>query len=334
VRLTETALKAIPAESQYAEMVRDVVAWYRADPQDWQKAWRLCQKKYRENPQYQKASNGGIDCKINGAYVLLGLLFGKRDLDQTILISCRSGMDSDCNPSSSAGVLFTTIGYSKLPARFNTGLDEAKQFSHTAYNFTRLVDVCERLARQFLVRYGGRVEKDADGEEVFVIPRRDPRSSKLELSWAPGPIANSRFIPAEMAQITEGNLPANMAKAVEKFAPGWKIKDCGPDMDPGLREEWAGRQNVLVTHPLDRQTGCVLSRTIEVPASKKTTLHLVVGHDPQGDFDLIVRADGRQLARTPVNPQTATNHWLALDVDLSSFTGKQVNLELDLKQAS
>jgi len=34
VRLTETALKAIPAESQYAEMVRDVVAWYRVDPLD------------------------------------------------------------------------------------------------------------------------------------------------------------------------------------------------------------------------------------------------------------------------------------------------------------
>ncbi|HEY5912088.1 MAG TPA: ADP-ribosylglycohydrolase family protein [Verrucomicrobiae bacterium] len=328
VKLAETALKAIPAESQYAEMVRDVVAWYRADPQDWQKAWRLCQKKYRENPGYQKASNGGIDCKINGAYVLLGLLFGKRDLDQTILISCRSGMDSDCNPSSSAGVLFTTIGYSKLPARFNTGLDEAKEFSHTAYNFPRLLDVCEKLARQFLARYGGRVEKSADGEEVFVIPRRDPKPSKLELSWAPGPIANSRFTPTEMAQITEGNLPANMAKAVEKFAPGWKITDCGPEMDPGLREEWAGRKHVLVTHPLDRQTGCVLSRTIEIPAGKRTTLHLVVGHDPQGNFELIVRADGRQLVHKPINPQTATDHWLALDVDLSSFAGKQVNLEL------
>ncbi len=328
VRLTETALKAVPAESQYAEMVRDVVAWYRADPQDWQKTWQLCQKKYRENPDYQKASNGGIDCKINGAYVLLGLLFGKRDLDQTILISCRSGMDSDCNPSSSAGVLFTTIGYSKLPARFNTGLDEAKEFSHTAYNFPRLLDVCEKLARQFLVRYGGRVERNAAGEEVFVIPPHDPRPSKLELSWAPGPIANSRFTPEEMERITEANLPANMAKAVEKFASGWAIKDCGSDMDPGLRAEWAGQRKVLVTHPLDRQTGCVLTRTIEVPAGKKTTLHLVVGHDPQGDFDLIVRADGRQLVRKPVNPQTTADHWLALDVDLSSFAGKQVNLEL------
>lgn len=326
--LAETALKAIPAQSQYAEMVRDMVAWYRADPNDWQKTWKLCQKKYRENPEYQKASNGGIDCKINGAYVLMGLLFGKRDLDNTILISCRSGMDSDCNPSSSAGVLFTTIGYSRLPARFNTGLDEAKEFSHTAYNFPRLLDVCEKLTRQFLARYGGRVEKTASGEEVFVIPRLAPKPSRLELSWAPGPIANSRFTLAEMAQITEGNMPANMEKDLEKFAPGWKIKDCGPDMNPGLRAEWAGRKNVLATHPLDSQTGCVLSRQADVPANRKTTLHLVVGHDPQGDFDLIVRADGKQLLRKPVSAQTATEHWLTADIDLSSFAGKRVNLEL------
>jgi hypothetical protein len=328
VKLVETALKSIPHESQYAEMVRDMVAWYRADPVDWQKTWQLCQKKYREDLNYQKASNGGIDCKINGAYVLMGLLFGKRDLDQTILISCRSGMDSDCNPSSSAGVLFTTIGYSKLPARFNTGLDESREFSHTAYNFPRLLDVCEKLARQFVSRYGGRVERNANGEEEFVIPRRDPKPSKLELSWAPGPIANSRFTPEEMALITEGNLPVNMAKAVEKFAPGWSIKDCGPEMDPGLRAEWAGRKLVLATHPLDQQTGCVLSGSMDVPAGKRTALHLVVGHDPQGNFDLIVRANGRELLRKPVSAQTAANHWLTTDVDLSAFAGKRVDLEL------
>ncbi|MCB1127150.1 MAG: ADP-ribosylglycohydrolase family protein [Verrucomicrobiae bacterium] len=329
VEIVRAGLKAIPAESQYAEMVRDLLAWHQADPVDWEQTWRLCQKKYRENPEYQQASNGGIDCKINGAYVLLGLLYGNRDLDRTILVSCRSGMDSDCNPSSSAGVLFTTIGYAALPARFNTGLDEDREFSHTAYNFPRLLDVCEKLARQFVVRHGGRIERAANGEEVFVIPVVEPKPSKLELSWAPGPIAGSRFSPEEMNRIKFGTTPEAVNRAAAKLFPGWKVADCGPDMNPGLREEWDGRRNVLCVHPLDQQTGCVLNRTVEVPAGRKTRLHLVVGHDPQGDFELRVRANDRELRRQPVNATTCTDgHWLEQEIDLSEFAGRSVTLEL------
>jgi hypothetical protein len=78
----------------------------------------------------------------------------------------------------------------------------------------------------------------------------------------------------------------------------------------------------------------VLSRTIDVPAAKSSTvLHLVVGHDPQGDFDLVVKVDGKEAKRTAVSKDTTTNHWLTLDVDLSSYAGKTVKVEL-LNQAS
>ncbi len=51
---------------------------------------------------------------------------------------------------------------------------KSREFSHTAYNFPKLIDVCEKLAREFLARHGGRVERDATGEEVFVIPVKAP----------------------------------------------------------------------------------------------------------------------------------------------------------------
>jgi hypothetical protein len=322
-KIVEAGLRCIPAKSQHAEMARDMLRWFKEDPDDWQRTWNKCQEKYRKNPEYQKASNGGIDCKINGAYVLMGLLYGRRDLDKTIVISCRSGMDSDCNPSSSAGVLFTTIGFSKLSPRFSKELDEKAVFSHTAYHFPALIAVCEKLARQALVRQGGRVEKDASGEEVFVIPVVDPKPSPLELSWAPGPIAGSTFTPEEMAQIKVGVFPD-----FDKFAPGWKIKDCGPDMDPGLREQWGGKKKVFVTHPLDRNTGCTIWREAEVPAGKKTVLRLVVGHDPKGDWTLIVKADGKQVYGQPVDKATAAGGWMEVVVDLSPYAGKKVKLEL------
>jgi hypothetical protein len=327
VRLIETALRAIPPQSQYAEMVRDVLAWYREDPDDWPKTWGKVQAKYRENPEYQKASNGGIDCKINGAYVLLGLLYGHGDPDRTIQIACRCGMDSDCNPSSAAGVLFTTLGFSQLPARFTEKLDEEARFSHTAYTVPALIEVCEKLARQVVLQAGGQIVQEA-GEEVFLIPLQEPKPSELQLSWAPGPIAGSRFTAEEMAQITVLNVPESVQQGLQEFAPGWQVKDCGSDMNPGLYPEYGGRKKVLVTHPLDRDTGCVLSRQVEIPAGQRTTLRLVVGHHPQGDWDLIVRVDGRELRRQTVGRETAPDGWLEVTVDLSAFAGQSIRLEL------
>lgn len=203
VKIVEAALRCIPEKSQYADMVRDMLAWYRDNPDDWESTWRKCQKKYRENPEYQKASNGGIDVKINGAYVLMGVLYGRGDPDRTIIIATRCGQDSDCNPSSAAGVLFTTLGRAKVPERFTSALDPKRKFSHTPYSFPQLLEVSEQLARQAVTRVGGRVEKSADGAETFVIPLTPPQPSKLELSWAPGPIANSRFTAEEQARIVE-----------------------------------------------------------------------------------------------------------------------------------
>jgi hypothetical protein len=40
VKIVEAGLKCIPAESQYAECIRDVLAWYRQEPNDWQKPGR------------------------------------------------------------------------------------------------------------------------------------------------------------------------------------------------------------------------------------------------------------------------------------------------------
>lgn len=325
--IIEQALLAIPAQSQYAEMVRDMLAWYRADPDQWEQTWQKLQAKYRQNLEYQKASNGGIDCKINGAYVLMGLLYGRKDPDQTMIIACRCGMDSDCNPSSAAGVLFTALGLGQLPERFASELDRNRVFSHTAYTFPKLIAVCEQLARQVIRQNGGRIVKES-GQEVFLLPVQTAKPSPLELSWAPGPIANSRFTRAEMAQIKVPSREAELARAVATVAPGWQIRSCGPDMDPGLRAQFCGKTNVLATHPLNPNTGCVLSRIAKIPAGKKTVLRVVVGHDPQGDFDLIVRANGQVLVQTPVSKDTARDHWLTLEQDLSPFAGKTVLLEL------
>ena len=206
-KIVRTALKSIPRDSQYAECIRDVLTWYKEDPDDWEKTWQLIEDKYNLNPAYRRSSCSGpksghnIDAKINGAYIVMGLLYGQGDPDKSIIISTRCGQDSDCNPSNTGGVLFTSIGFKNLPDKFKSALNPAGKFSHTPYNFPTLVNVCEKLVRQAVKRAGGRVKKNADGQEVFVIPVRKPKLSKLEQCWEPGPIANSKFTEQEMAKI-------------------------------------------------------------------------------------------------------------------------------------
>ena len=339
VRIVEAGLKCIPAGSQYAECIRDTLRWFKENPDDWQKTWALIEEKYQKNPAYRRFScdkgDFNIDAKINGAYVVMGVLYGRRDPDRTIVISCRCGQDSDCNPSSAAGVLFTTIGFEKLPETYTSALKLEDKFSHTPYNFPTLISVCEKLGRQAVEQAGGRIEKDADGEEVFVIPVLEPKPTTLEACWEPGPIADSTFTDEEMARITaarkvDAGGSIDVKAAAEKVIPGWTVKDCGPDMDPGLREDWGGRKNVLLVHPLNRDVGCTLSRKIEVPAGKKTTLAIVVANDPRGDFDLLVRADGKELLKktVAVNSGDEPGKWDTVQVDLSPLAGKTATVEI------
>jgi hypothetical protein len=205
-KIVEAGLACIPSESQFAECIRDTVRWWKTHPDDWRQTWRLIEEKYQRNPDYRKFSCSGpegqfnIDAKINAAYIVVGLLYGDRKVEETVVLSMRCGQDSDCNPANAAGVLCTTVGQSKMAPKFVSELNPEGVFSHTAYNFPVLVEVCEKLARQLVVQSGGRIEKSAEGD-LFVIPVRKPEPGKLEQCWDPGPTAGSVFTEEERQQI-------------------------------------------------------------------------------------------------------------------------------------
>lgn len=208
-KIVKAGLQCIPAESQYAETVRDVIQWYHESPDDWAKTWQRINDKYHKNKDYRRASCAekdpefNIDAKINGAYIVMGLLYGKGDIEDTIIISTRCGQDSDCNPSNAAGILFTTIGMAKLPEQYTKGIDYNGVFSHTEYSLPKLFAATEKVAREVVVKAGGTIEKDSSGQEVFVIKSAAPKPSRLEQCWEPGPIAESKFTPEERAKITK-----------------------------------------------------------------------------------------------------------------------------------
>jgi hypothetical protein len=234
-RIIQAGLAAIPAESQYYECITDVLAWYRQHPEDWQKTWNLINEKYHENPAYRRLSctepdsDFNIDAKINGAYIVMGMLYGKGDPDQTMIIATRGGQDSDCNPSNAAGVLFTTIGFSKLPEKFTSQLDEQTKFSFTEYDFKGLIDVCLDLTRRAVIRCGGSIETNADGDEVFAIPVLKPLPGPVERSWEPQPVPEDiRLTDQELKQITIVTRPPEDFLNIWKISGPYTQKGAGP----------------------------------------------------------------------------------------------------------
>lgn len=207
VAVVEAALKSIPEESEYAAMVRQVLADYRANPRDWTTAWKKVTGEYyygRKGARYVSCPE--IDVRLNGAYVVIGYLFGEGDFSRTVDIATRCGCDSDCNPSSACGVLGVQLGAKGIPPEYTSGLDKKAKWEFTDYDWDALVAACEGLVRKVVVAEGGRVERDSAGREWLVIPVSDPRPNKFEPADRPGPLpADVRLTDAEMARI--GYLP-------------------------------------------------------------------------------------------------------------------------------
>ena len=338
VKIVEKALKAIPEGSGYAEMVRDLLQWKKEIPDDWQACWQKINEKYQLNPDYRKWSctdvkgDFNIDVKINGAYVLVGLLYGNGDLDETIKIAFRCGQDSDCNPSSAAGVLFTTLGFSALPPRFSENLDEETRFSHTEYNFPALINVCESLATQAVEKEGGFVREE-NGERYFYIPKTEIVPSALTSCAAPTdrPLEGEEgfFTEEELAQLRFRELSEE--EFFQKYMLGFKVEAMGPDMDPGQRHEYRGHKNVYLTHPVDRENGAILAGTVKAGAKTKLRFDVTyhVAGEIVGDFDLIVKVDGKEVLNETVSEKTvAEDGWRHVEIDLSEFAGKDVAVQI------
>ena len=167
----DAGLAMIPEESGYAKIIREVIKFHRLYPDDWNKTWHEIQKKYAHLdicPWGVTGAHGSlkgqfnISASLNGAYIVLGLLYGDGDVEKSVNISTRAGQDSDCNPSNLAGILGVIYGYEKLPEAtkkpFIPYLD--KKFSHTRFSIETASEKCVELALENIIVNGGRVEGD------------------------------------------------------------------------------------------------------------------------------------------------------------------------------
>jgi len=182
VFIVEEALKTIPPQSEFYQCIADVIQWYKQNPDDWKSAWYEAQKKWT----FDKGCPDGvfrpfnIDAKINAAYIVIGLLYGKGDFGATVDISTRCGYDSDCNPANAAGILGTMIGYSNIPDYWKQGIDKVEDmnFQYTEMSLNKVYDIGLRHASEMIKQNGGSEEG-----ENFLIQYQIPQTVPLEVGF-------------------------------------------------------------------------------------------------------------------------------------------------------
>ena len=179
VTIVEKALQTIPEGSRFRERLNCVLKWYREDSTDWKRAWRLFNERYSKDlgcPELILAP-GNIDATMNSAYVAMGLLYGQGDFGKTMEIATRCGQDSDCNPSSAAGVLATMLGYSNIPEKWMPNLREVenRDFAYMKMSLNNTYSMVYNLALKMIERYGGSI-----GDDDVTIKVQEPASVRLE----------------------------------------------------------------------------------------------------------------------------------------------------------
>jgi ADP-ribosylglycohydrolase len=180
--IVSEALKVIPKESKYYKVIADVIRWHKQYPKDWKKTWMEIQDKWVEDVGCPDGVYNpfNIDATVNSAYVVVGLLYGEGDFTKTIEITTRCGQDADCNPSSSAGILGTIIGYDKIPEYWKKGLKDAEDlnFAYTTISLNKAYELSYKHALKNIELNGGQITDNS-----VIIKTQPPKAVQLEQSF-------------------------------------------------------------------------------------------------------------------------------------------------------
>jgi hypothetical protein len=179
-KIIDNALLSIPAESDYSKIVKDVILLHQHYPQDWRAAWAELQAKWGSVQICEAGTTFNIDAKLNGAYIVMGLLYGEGDPAKTMEISTRCGQDSDCNPSNAMAVLGVIKGLSGLPVEYREAVNAIGDsiFVNTDYSFNKAVDKTMEYALKLGVENGG----EATASELKVKVQQ-PQPFALEVAF-------------------------------------------------------------------------------------------------------------------------------------------------------
>jgi len=145
-------------------------------------------------------------------------------------------------------------------------------------------------------------------------PPEDPSAQRLAGAGDPVP--------------TYTNDPAQFDDLLAEVAPpGFHVVKSG-EGGVSLLAEHLGKRWVVRTHPLSREEPALVRGKVKLPAGKPSLLVVDVSSDRRGDWQLVIRAGGRELHNSTVNASATKDGWRQVVVDLAPWAGQTIDLEL------
>ncbi len=313
-KVIRAGLACIPAESLYHQCISDVIRWYHEQPDDWRATWHKIEEKWQDDIDCVPGDPFNIDAKLNGAYVVVALLYGQGNVARTLEIGVRCGQDSDCNPATAVGVLGCMKGFSGLPKRYTSGFDgiKDKPFGDSTRTFPQAIEDSQTLAEQIIRRAGGRVT-----EEAYEIPVQRPVAAPLE-QWE-----------NQMEIISVAIPPSEM----QRWDPRFTLLSCGYEFGPGHKPDFAGIENVMLLVP-KRDGPAFMEAHLDVPDTDTPKLHIPISSfgsegDWVGEFRLEVLIDGQKRLDKVI---CTYGKFEEETIDLSGNKGQAVDLRIEVHQ--
>jgi len=174
------SLRCIPGTSTYAEVIREVIQLKNAN-EDWQQTWQAITEKWGENDTCPQGESGSfnVSARLNGAYVIIGLLYGKKDFGKTLEIVTRCGQNSEGNAATAAGVLGCILGADGIPEKWVASVKKVitnnaiREIYPNVISVDELVNKISGTGLKFVQHSGGKKIKKFK-KEFIIIPYQIP----------------------------------------------------------------------------------------------------------------------------------------------------------------
>ena len=156
IKLIEAGLAVIPHDSDYAESMRDVMAWHAQWPDDWERTHEQIDIKWA--PEADK----GRSVFPNNAVIALALLYGDGDFDKAISIAVMSGWDTDTNAADVGPVMGIILGRSAIAEKWTAPIANIMRTDVRGAEELQIDDLARRTVEMGMMmtaaKSAGRVE--------------------------------------------------------------------------------------------------------------------------------------------------------------------------------